>query len=45
MRVILSKVVVDDLKADHIDIDNTFANSELKEEVYIEVPQLSGLVV
>ena len=38
LRVILSKVVVDDLEADHIDIDNVFANSELKEEVYIEVP-------
>ena len=39
LRVILLKVVVDDLEVDHIDINNVFANSELKEEVYIEVPQ------
>ena len=39
LRVLLSKVVVDDLKADRIDINNVFVNSELKEEVYIEVPQ------
>ena len=37
MRVLLSKVVVDNLKADYIDINNVFANSELKEEVYIEI--------
>ena len=39
LRVILSKVAADDLEADHIDIDNAFANSELKEEVYMEIPQ------
>ena len=37
MRVLLSKVVVDNLKADYIDINNVFVNLELKEEVYIDI--------
>ena len=37
MRVLLSKVVVDNLKANYIDINNVFVNSELKEEVYIKI--------
>ena len=39
MRVLLLKVVVDNLEANYIDIDNVFANLELKEEVYIEIPK------
>ena len=39
MRVLLSKVVVDNLKVDYIDINNVFTKSELKEEVYIKVPE------
>ena len=38
LRVLLLKVVVDDLEVDYIDINNVFVNSELKEVVYIEVP-------
>jgi hypothetical protein len=37
LRALLVKVVVEDLKIDHLDVNTAFLNPTLKEEVYIEL--------
>ena len=34
----LTKVAEDDLEADHVNINTTFLNPELKEEIYMTLP-------
>jgi hypothetical protein len=38
LRIMLAKVAEDDLEADHVDIDTAFLNPELKEEIYMTLP-------
>ena len=37
LRILLAKAATKDLEADHIDINTTFLNLDLKEEVYMKV--------
>jgi hypothetical protein len=38
VKFLLVQAVVRGLEVDHLDVDTTFLNPHLKEEVYIEVP-------
>jgi hypothetical protein len=44
LRILLAKAATKDLEADHVDIDTTFLNLDLKEEVYIKVPEFLAKV-
>ena len=44
LRVLLAKAVANDLKIDYIDIDTTFLNAAVNEELYIEVPEFIEIV-
>ena len=39
LRILLAKAIVEDLEVDYVDIDTTFLNPTLEEEIYIEVPK------
>ena len=44
LRILLAKAVAKDLKADYVNINTTFLNLDLKEEVYIKVPEFLAKV-
>src|SRR4030088_126152 len=39
LRILLAKAAAEDLEADYVDINTVFLNPDLKEEIYIKVPQ------
>jgi hypothetical protein len=39
LRILLTKAVAEDLKADYINIDTVFLNPDLEKEIYIKVPE------
>ena len=39
LRILLAKAAAEDLEVDHVDIDTAFLNPDLKEEVYMKVPE------
>jgi hypothetical protein len=39
LRFLLAKVAEEDLELEHIDVDTAFLNPELKEEIYMQIPQ------
>jgi len=44
LRILLAKAAAKDLEADHVNINIAFLNPDLKEEVYMKVPEFLAKV-
>jgi hypothetical protein len=44
LRILLTIIMERDLDADHIDVDTAYLNSDLKEEIYMELPEYFELL-
>ena len=44
LRALLVKAAVEDLEIDQMDVNTVFLNPELKEEIYIEIPEYFKLL-